>query len=152
MTASELESYRQTIVREFDEPLILNAEKDVTLLNAGNTGNRDAYGGKSWINYWRAITRNQDSILYCSSCEKVIFVGNLAQDQVRKYLPIGGKIEDHQAHGGHLWVIAPKGVTWQGGRYIAPLCPACNAKHNQHILIKAGSKLCKEVGAKVTEE
>ena len=152
MTAVELENYRQNVILSFEEPTILNAEKDVCLLNAGNTGNRDAHGGKSWINYWRAITRNHDSILHCSSCGKVIFVGDLAQDQVRKYyLPIGGKIEDHQAHGGHLWVVAPKEATWSGGRYIAPLCPACNAKHNQQIVIKAGSVLCKEVGANVTK-
>ena len=55
--------------------------------------------------------------------------------------------EQYKAEGGHIWLTAPKNADWQGGRYITPLCPACNAKRGQQIFLRAGSVLCKEVGA-----
>ena len=152
MIPAELENYRQNVVRNFGDPEVLTVRVGGYALNAGHTGNRDAHGGKSWINYWRAITGKYDIILHCSSCGKIIFVGELTQAQIRQYLPIGANIEDHRAHGGHIWLTPQDGEKWPRGRYITPLCPACNAKHGQRILIKAGSILCKEVGANVTED
>lgn len=59
-----------------------------------------------------------------------------------------GETEDeHKAEGGHIWLTTPKDADWHGGRYITPLCQACNAKRGQQITLKKGSVLCKEVGA-----
>lgn len=152
MTTAELENYRQNIVQSFEDPVVITVRSGGYALNAGDTSNRDAHGGISWINYWRAITKNYDTILHCSSCGKVIFVGELTQAQIRQNLPIGANLEDYRAHGGHIKLLPPVDAKWRRGLYITPLCPECNAKHGQRIPIRAGSILCKEVGANITEE
>lgn len=115
MTAAEVENYRQNIVQNFGDSVVITVRTGGCALNAGDTGNRDAHGGISWINYWRAITKNNDTILHCSSCGKVIFVGELTQAQIRQNLPIGANIEDYRAHGGHIKLLPPVDAKWREG-------------------------------------
>lgn len=147
MTKAELTSYRENFVDKFEEPTILTVNKQDLFKNAEETGDRDAYGGISWIDYWRAVTRNHATILRCSSCGKEIIIGEPTFEQKLDYELVGEKANDHKAEGGHIWLTAPKGADWHGGRYITPLCPACNAKRGQQIPLKNNSVLCKEIGA-----
>ena len=147
MTSAELSSYQTNFVQSFDAPTILTVNEGGMFKNAEKTGDRDAHGGVSWIDYWRAITRNHATILHCSSCGKEIVTGEPTFGQKVDW-ELSGETEDqHKAEGGHIWLTAPKNANWQGGRYITPLCPACNAKRGQQIFLRAGSVLCKEVGA-----
>lgn len=147
MTVADLKSYRDKFVEEFEVPAIRTVIKEVLFKNADNTGDRDAHGGVSWIDYWRAVTQNYATILHCSSCGKEIVVGEPTFEQKLDWDLEGEPEEAHKAVGGHIWLIAPKDADWQGGRYITPLCPACNAKRGQQIFLRKGSVLCKEVGA-----
>lgn len=151
MTNAELKSYRDELVEKFEEPTILTVSEEDLFKNAEKTGDRDAYGGISWIDYWRAVTNNFATTLHCSSCGKEIVVGNPTFFQRMNYAEKGETIDDHKAEGGHIWLTAPKDANWHGGRYITPLCPACNAKRGQQITLKKGSVLCKEVGATTDE-
>lgn len=83
--------------------------------------------------------------------DKVIFVGNPTPEQLRQNLPVGVDIETHRAHGGHIKIEAPDEAVWSGGRYITPLCPACNEKRGQYILLQKDTLLCQEVGATVVQ-
>ncbi len=147
MTTAELISYRTSFVQQFGEPNIRTVTKGGDVKNAERTGDRDAYGGVSWIDYWRAITQNHAVVLYCSSCGKEIIAGQPTLQQSLQYALNNEKADEHKAEGGHIWLTAPKDVNWQGGRYITPLCPACNAKRGQQIFLREGSTLCKEIGA-----
>ena len=98
----------------------------------------------SWIYYWRAMTGLHSGTMACSSCGKEIYTGFVTLEMRTKY---GDKVNEHKAEGGHVWVDAPDGSNFKGGRYITPLCPACNAKRGQQITILKGSVLCKELGA-----
>ncbi len=147
MTEVDLKSYRNNFVEQFGEPTILTVNKEGLFKNAEKTGDRDAHGGVYWIDYWRAITQNHAIILHCSSCGKEIVVGEPTFEQKIDW-ELNGETEDqHKAEGGHIWITAPKDADWQGGRYITPLCPACNAKRGQQIFLRKGSVLCKEIGA-----
>ncbi len=147
MATSELSSYKSKLVKNYEDPTILEVIEETSIKNAGNTGGRNAFGGMSWIDYWRAVTGNYATTLRCSSCGKVIVVGEPTLTQRMDFVAKGETKDDHKAEGGHMWVTAPDGVKWRGGLYITPLCPACNAKLEQYIPIKIGSELCKEVGA-----
>ena len=58
-------------------------------------------------------------------------------------------IENHRAHGGHIWVNSHANKAYTGGRYIIPLCPECNGQHGKEIIILKGSVYCKELGATI---
>lgn len=147
MKEAELTSYRDDLVTKFEEPHIRKVSIEGPFKNAEKTGDRDAYGGVSWIDYWRAITKNHATTLYCSSCGKEIVVGEPTFFQRMNYAEKGETIGEHKAEGGHIWLEAPENADWKGGRYITPLCPACNAKRGQHITLKKGIVLCKEIEA-----
>ena len=147
MTEFELNLYWAKLVKEFGKPTILKVSENNLFKNAENTCSRDAYGGSSWIDYWRSVTRNLATTLRCSSCDKEIVVGEPSCNQKLEWLLMGDTEDEHKAEGGHVWLTSPKGADWQGGRYITPLCPACNAKRGRHIILKKGSVLCKEVCA-----
>ena len=138
------EEYKKEIEERFGECDILEVTKDTILKNAEKTGDRDAYKNMSWIYYWRAISGNHSGSMRCSSCGKEIFSGLATLSMSQKY---GDKINEHKAEGGHIWIDAPEDNSFSGGRYITPLCPACNAKRGQHIPILTGRVLCKEKGA-----
>ena len=148
MTVAELSSYRTNFVQQFGEPDIVTVTQSGNVKNAEKTGDRDAHGGVSWIDYWRAVTQNYATTLHCSSCGKEIIVGEPTSEQKLEWQLMGETVDEHKAEGGHIWLTAPEGADWQGGRYITPLCPACNAKRGQQIFLRKGSALCKEVGAK----
>jgi hypothetical protein len=147
MTTEELLSYRKNFIQNFETPTILSVTEGGDFKNAEKTGDRDAHGGVTWINYWRAITNNYTTIFRCSSCGKEIVVGEPTSDQKLEWYLMGEDKDDHKAEGGHIWLTAPDSAKWKGGRYITPLCPACNAKRGQQIYLREGSILCKEVGA-----
>lgn len=128
MTNNELNNYSQEVGKEFGECTILTAEGNLTIHNAGNTSGRKAYKGADWIDYWQALSGNHSHVLYCSSCGKKIIVGQATFQEHLEFSKNGDSVEKHKACGGHLWVSAPQGANYTGGRYITPLCPACNNK------------------------
>ena len=136
MNEQGLNAYRARFAQEFGEPHLRRVTRGGLFKNAERTGDRSAHGGISWIDYWRAMTGNHASTLHCSSCGREIIVG------VSAILH-----PENQALGGHIWLTAPAGADWQGGRFITPLCPACNAKRGEQIPLKEDSILCKELGA-----
>lgn len=147
----ELSEYCKIITKEFGKVTRLRVQKDNEKLNCNNTGGRTAYKGWPWIEYWRAMTQTTKTQLSCSSCGKVIFVGPIPKMMLTMFALTDDKPENHVAHGGHVWVNAPKTASYEGGRYITPLCPHCNGQHGKKMMIKADSLLCKEVGAKKDE-
>ena len=146
MTFSE---YKQEVEEEFGKCTILYSKFDHNEKNCGNTGDRTAYKGESWINYWRAMTGNTDATMSCSSCGKEIFVGEPTPLQKLKFSLKDDKVENHRAHGGHILVESPTNNEYIGGRYITPLCPECNGQHGREINIRNGAVYCKELGATI---
>ena len=147
MNEQELNAYRARFAQEFGEPHVRRVVREGLFKNAERTGDRSAHGGISWIDYWRAMTSNHATTLHCSSCGKEIIIGAPTVFQQIEYGYNGETEEDHRAYGGHIWLTAPAGADWQGGRFITPLCPACNAKRGEQIPLKENSVLCKELGA-----
>ena len=147
----ELKTYKSEIVAEHGTCTILKVDKDNFKKNCNNTAERKAEKGWSWIDYWRSMTGIADTQLTCASCGKIIYVGPIPKMMEIMYSLTGDKPENHVAHGGHVWVNAPKGVKYMGGRYIVPLCPYCNGQHGKEIQIKSGSILCKELGTNINE-
>lgn len=147
----ELRRYRSEIEAEYGRCKVLTAKTDTSSRNCNNTSERVADNDFSWIDYWRAMTGISDTRLFCSSCGKVIFVGNIPPLMEDFYSKTKDNPESHKAFGGHVWVIASKNGKYPGGRYITPLCPACNNKCNEQIPILKGTKLCKELGAHIKD-
>ncbi|MCF0178682.1 MAG: hypothetical protein HUJ97_00350 [Bacteroidales bacterium] len=143
----ELSRYRAEMISQFGNCTILNVKGTSVIKNCSNTGNRTAHGGWSWINYWMAMTRKSNVQLKCSSCGKTIYAGPVPKLMARVYSSTGDSEENHRACGGHVWVVAQPNATYQGGRYITPLCPSCNGQHDERIPLLEGSILCKEIGA-----
>ena len=144
----QLEEYRTEVLSECGKCTLLRVKQDNNKINCSNTSGRTAAKGWSWIDYWRAMTMTPNTQLACASCGKVTFVGPVPKMMEKMYELSGDSSTNHIAHGGHVWVNAPKGASYEGGRYIVPLCPDCNGKHGKGIVIKSGSLLCKEIGAK----
>lgn len=144
--------YKEEIEKRFGVCDILDVTMDIKLKNADKTGDRDAYNYVDWIDYWRAITEKFATTLKCSSCGKTIIIGEPSEAQRRLFSLGDDTVAKHKAEGGHIWITAPEGANYSGGRYITPLCPSCNAKRGQQITIKKGSVLCKEKGAIITNQ
>lgn len=147
MNSSELESYKHDVINKFGQPASLRVTQAGNFKNAEKTEDRDAPQSASWIDYWRAMTGNSLTTLKCSCCGKEIFVGEPSAMQRIIYACNKETDDEHRAIGGHIWLTAPAGADWQGGRYITPLCPACNAKRGQQINLNVDSVLCKEIVA-----
>lgn len=143
----ELIKYKSEILNEYGRCTLLRVKKSNFKKNCSNTGERKAFKGWSWIDYWRSMTGISDNQLTCASCGKKIYVGPIPQMMEKMFDLTGDKADNHVAQGGHVWVNAPKSASYRGGRYIVPLCPYCNGQHDKEIIIKSGSILCKEVGA-----
>ena len=148
-TAKEYQDYKKAIEEEYGPCTVLRADADLTKKNCGNTGNRTAPKGWSWIDYWRAMTGNYSQTLTCRSCGKEIFNDEPTEKQKKEFSKDGDDPKNHIAQGGHIYVNAPANANYTGGRYIVPLCPHCNGQHDNHIPIKKGSRYCKELGANV---
>ena len=152
MTEAEFEQYKKEIEEHFGSCKVLTANQDTTLKKCKGSSVRSAEKGWSWINYWRAMTGNHETRLFCSSCGQVIFVGDVPKIMQDLYVSTGDTVECHRAIGAHVWINAPQNAKYPGGRYILPLCPVCNAKQGEDIQIIKGSRVCKELGANVSEE
>ena len=152
MTEAEFLAYKKEIEEQFGNCNVLTSNRDITLKNCNATSERSAEKGWSWIDYWRAMTGNHDSRLFCSSCGQVIFVGDVPKIMQDLYIATGDTIERHKAMGGHIWINSPNSAKYPEGRYITPLCPACNNKRGEDIPIIKGSRVCKELGANNIEE
>ena len=148
MTFSE---YKQEVEYKFGECTILHSNVDHKETNCGNTKGRIAYKGVSWIDYWRAMTGNTAATMCCSSCGKEIFVGEPTSMQTWMFSLGDDKVENHRAHGGHIWLDSPANNEYIGGRYITPLCPECNGQHGKEIFILKDAVYCKELGATINE-
>lgn len=142
--------YKKEVEEKFGKCMVLVCTGDHSKKNCENTGDRIAYKDLSWIDYWRAMTGDTSTTMLCSSCGKEIFVGDPTFDQLLKFSRKPDKVENHRAHGGHIWVDAPASKEYAGGRYIIPLCPECNGQHGKQIIIRKGSRYCKELGATVS--
>lgn len=145
-TKQELKKYKSEIESDYGHCTILKVNKSNSKTNCNKTAERNAPRGWPWIEYWRAMTGNPDIHLTCASCGTTIFIDSIPKMMERMYTLTGDKLENHIAHGGHVWVNAPQGAKYTGGRYIVPLCPHCNGQHGKEIMIKEGSILCKELG------
>ncbi len=146
-TKKDLEKYKHEFETEYGKCRILTSNQDTTLKNCSNTSNRVAPKGWSWIDYWRAMTDDANTTLTCSSCGKVIYVGEIPTIIKELYLLTDDKPENHKALGGHVWVNKPSKGNYEGGIYITPLCPECNNKRDESIPVLKGTKICKELGA-----
>lgn len=146
MTDKELNDYKAEVEKNFGTCTILTSNSSGSMTNANKTGDRDAYKGIDWIDYWRAMTEDYSNTLYCSSCGKEI-TNNPSLSQYARFSQGDDSPGKHKAFGGHIWVTAGPNETFTGGRYITPLCPDCNAKRGQQIPMKKGITLCKELGA-----
>ena len=142
--------YKNEVEKIFGVCTILHSSIDHKETNCGSTGGRTAYKGESWINYWREMTGMKATTMYCSSCGKEIFVGEPTPLQKSRFSIGDDNVENHRAHGGHIWVDAPANKEYTGGRYITPLCPECNGQHGKEIDIRKGSVYCKELGATIS--
>ena len=149
MTFEEYKEYINSTYNEKGLHVPLHFLKDGVMTNANNTSDRDADKNESWINYWRAKTGNHSDPLYCSSCGKEIYSGNIP-DSAKLMYRLSGDESSHKAVGGHIWLEGTQNEP--GGRYITPLCPECNAKRGQQIPVKKGSIIFKELGAKVVDK
>lgn len=72
MTDKELNDYKAEVEKNFGPCAVLTSESYGTMTNADKTGDRDAYKGIDWIDYWRAMTDKHSDTLYCGSCGKEI--------------------------------------------------------------------------------
>lgn len=147
----DLIKFKGELEEKFGPCRVLTANQNTTLTNAINTNSRNDFNGFSWIEYWRAMTCNYDTNLFCCSCGKAIYVGDVPEVLNKLYEVAGDKPENHKACGGHVLVQPAPSGKYPGGLYIAPLCPACNAKHGDIIPIRKGTKICKEMGAHIRE-
>lgn len=147
MTDKKLNDYKAEVEKCFATCTILTSSNAGTMTNADKTGDRVAYKGFDWIDYWRAMTGNHNNTLYCSSCGKEI-TNSPSLAQYVKFNEGDDTPEKHKAFGGHIWVTAEPDDTFSGGRYITPLCPDCNAKRGQQVPMRKNINLCKELGAK----
>ena len=147
ISENELNSYKSEFIEKYENLQQLTVSTSGLVKNAERTDDRKAYKYVSWIDYWRAMTGNHQTTLSCNSCWKEINVGEPTFAQKFDYISKGETAADHQAMGGHVWMTAPTEEDWKGGRYITPLCPACNNKRGQQINLRAGSELCKEEGS-----
>ena len=152
MTEAEFNEYKKSIEEQHGGCRVLTANQDTTLMNCKDTCNRTAEQGWSWIDYWRAMTGNHESRLFCSSCGQVIFVGEVPKIMKDLYVATGDTVERHKAMGGHVWVNKPANGRYPEGRYITPLCPACNSRRGEEISIIKGSRICQELGANIEEK
>lgn len=152
MTEDDFLEYKKEIEEQFGDCKVLTANQDTILKKCNDFGGYVAEKGWTWINYWRAMTGNHESRLFCSSCGQVIFVGDVPKIMQNLYIATGDSIERHRAIGAHVWINPPKSGKYPGGRYILPLCPACNAKLSGDISIIKGSRVCRELGSNVIEE
>lgn len=146
-TTKELCRYKKDIEAEYGCCQTLTAQKDVELKNCDDTSDRKAKGNVSWIDYWRAMCGRHGTRFTCGSCGKLIFTGEIPKIYEDMYNATGDNAESHRACGAHLWVNTPASGKYHGGRYIAPLCPACNAKHGRMIPVLKGTVICHELGA-----
>ena len=151
MTESEFNEYKKDIEEQYGSCRVLTANQDTTLKLCENTVESSAEKGCSWIDYWRAMTGNHESRLFCSSCGQVIFVGDVPKIMKDLYVATGDTVEQHRAIGGHVKIEKPRSGQYPGGNYVAPLCPVCNAKRGEKIPIIKGSRVCKELGAHIEE-
>ena len=139
--------YKQEVEKENGECQILHSVCDHNEKNCGKTSDRNAPKNVSWIDYWRAMTENYSNTLVCSSCGKVIIVGEPTDDQKKEFSKGDDTIEKRKAHGGHIWIKTPSDKSYIGGRYITPLCPHCNGQHDKEIPVRKDAVYCKELGA-----
>lgn len=152
MTEVEFCEYKKEIEEKYGPCRVLTAKQDTILENSEDTGDLVAENGWSWINYWRAMTGNHESRLFCSSCGQVIFVGDVPKIMKDLYVTTGDSEEKHKAIGGHVTIDAPESKKYPGGRYITPLCPKCNAQRGEEIPIIKGTRVCKELGSHIKGE
>ena len=152
MTEAEFCEYKKSVEEQFGACKVLTANQDTTLKNCEHSSNRTAEKGWSWIDYWRAMTGNHESRLFCSSCGQVIFVGDVPKIMRDLYVETGDSVERHKAIGGHVWIKKTESGKYPGGRYITPLCPECNNKRGIEIPIIKGSRVCKELGALIDDK
>lgn len=155
MTAEELKRYAEQYRQNFGEPINLKCNSLESIPNALNTSNRHAWGGISWINYWRALTGHYENALFCARCGKRIFAdieSNECKDYVKQhnlsnYPKLQITVEALQAIGGHI--LNKTGEEYFEGYYIIPLCIDHNNEHCNIQTIQKDTLMCAEIGATI---
>lgn len=152
------EEYRKLLQKENSE----DYKGDSQELTKGNlfhnppekehTGNRIAFGGISWIEYWQRMSGYNDIQLRCTFCGKEIFSDidspqcmdwRIAHPEERNYRTK----DDYQAVGGHLY---KNGKDNSDGFIIIPICKDCNAKAESYDLkVVVPNAAVDEIGATV---
>lgn len=149
MTESELKDYAFDFSQEkFDlnDGMIIKLDEDKRYPNLPESGNRKAWKGVSWIDYWRALTKKYENMLSCACCKRMIFANiedSQCQELVRSRQLAGTKAseEEYQAEGGHVGMNSNFDKI-----YIVPLCRICNNHNNKYVTLRKDSVLCPEVG------
>lgn len=156
MNKKELEEYRERFIRENAEPHVIKLHESEVEVNGIDTSKRHAWGGASWINYWRALTKQYSPFVCCACCGKLLYADINLRDckynfKARKMSENLEKIEDFQAVGGHIKVDFKD--EYYDGFYIVPLCKEHNDRFRYPKLkLREDSILCAEVGASVENE
>lgn len=130
------------------------ALKDNYVVNAEGTKDRKPCCDiKAWHKYWMIVSGNFNNRMECGFCKKPVFADINTQEcfesTIGKKDEDGkpDKIENHQAHGGHLEIdILGRGY------YITPLCPRCNSKEGKTLKLLKGAIVVKEEKAEIKKE
>ncbi len=130
---------------------VLEALRDTTVINAGDTSNRHPCCNiEAWHKYWQIAVSEFGNQMKCSSCGKPIF-SDVTDENCRKVsqgLDEVGELDNpdkHKAHGGHVFIEQYSTTEY----FITPLCPHCNSKHDEVLPLKKGSLLVKEEKAEI---
>ena len=130
---------------------VLEALRDTTVINAGDTSNRHPCCNiKAWHKYWQIATSEFGNQMKCSSCGKPIF-SDVTDDNCKNVslgLDENGEPDNpdkHIALGGHVFIEQYSMAEY----FITPLCPHCNNKHEESIPLRKGSLLVKEEKAEI---
>lgn len=133
------------------ELYVLEALRDTTVINAGDTTNRHPCCNiEAWHKYWQIAASEFGNQMRCSSCGKPIF-SDVTDENCRKVshgFDEAGELDNpdkHKAHGGHV-LIEQYSMTEY---FITPLCPHCNNKHGEILPLMQGSLLVKEEMAEI---
>jgi len=151
------EEYREALKEHFPN----NYPPNVGILKLGDkysnppekehTSKRKAFGGISWIEYWRRLSSVTANHLECSFCGKDIYVDLTKPDAfMQRMNNLGYVVEDMQAEGGHYH---KNDYNNSDGYVIIPVCKSCNGKSEDEILtVRIANKFVEEIGASNKKE
>lgn len=136
MTDNELIEYAENFKTENGTPNIFTTSCLHRVSTGVNTSARNAVGGISWMDYYRAFTNPGQEVFRCTACGRSI-------SNNPDIVDMDDDVED--AEGGHILFIGT--AHHDLNYYIVPLCHECNNPSKSYINLGAGSTVVEEVGA-----